>query len=104
MAVAQPTCCLGHACDLCPTCLSGICCATGRTAGPSDLHVAICRETENPDQPGLRQLVQLDLTISIQSDPAGTPALAEPEETVALFINSTEEEPRVELPCPRRHH
>jgi hypothetical protein len=32
--IGKPSCCAGHFCDRCATCMSGVCCASGRTAAP----------------------------------------------------------------------
>jgi hypothetical protein len=100
-------CCIGHPCDNCGICRSGVCCMTVQAAQvrpvqqSSDLHVAICHEIGTADGSDLGELLRVELVISGRPGPSAVLPAADAE-TVALFIQSPEEVPYAEVACPPR--
>jgi hypothetical protein len=102
--------CADHPCDRCPTCLSGTCCLTVPSSGPTltttitvdqvdRLRDAIAQEAESVV--GLAQLIQFDVTVrcGVESAPAALPPAPEP---VDIFDTSEEETQHVYAARPFR--
>jgi hypothetical protein len=81
-------CCIGHPCDDCDTCRSGVCCLTVQAASPppaqpSDLHVAACHEISAAGSDDLGQLLRIELVISGGAVPPA--ALPKPAPPLPVF-------------------